>query len=87
MALHHPERLDMVVLLDGACYTSGTYGKEMFDLVSINPTDWFEVNFRTICSPKTDPQRVDEIAFDVRRYAREVAMNDIRAYAALDLRE
>lgn len=37
MALHHPERLDMVVLLDGACYTSGTYGKEMFDLVSINP--------------------------------------------------
>jgi pimeloyl-ACP methyl ester carboxylesterase len=87
MALHHPERLDMVVLLDGACYTSGTYGEEVFELVSINPIDWFEVNFRTICSPSTDLRRVEEIAFDVRRCAPEVAMNDIRAYAALDLRE
>jgi pimeloyl-ACP methyl ester carboxylesterase len=87
MALRHPEHLDMVALLDGACYTSGTYGEEVFDLVSINPTDWFEVNFRTICSPKTSPQRVEEIAFDVRRCAPEVAMNDIRAYAALDLRQ
>lgn len=87
MALHHPERLGMVVLLDGACYTSGTYGEDVFDLVSINPTDWFEVNFRTICSPETDPRRIEEIAFDVRRCAPEVAMNDIRAYAALDLRD
>jgi pimeloyl-ACP methyl ester carboxylesterase len=87
MALHHPERIAMAVLLDGACYTSGTYGEEVFDLVSINPTDWFEVNFRTICSPNTDPQRVEEIAFDVLRCPPEVAMNDIRAYAALDLRE
>ena len=59
----------------------------MFDLVSINPVDWFEVNFRTICSQSTDRQRVEEIAFDVRRCAPEVAVNDIRAYAELDLRE
>lgn len=87
MALHRPEQVAMVVLLDGACYTSGTYGEEVFEMVSINPIDWFEVNFRTICSLSTDPHRVDEIAFDVRRCAPEVAMNDIRAYAALDLRE
>lgn len=87
LTLRNPERIAMVVLVDGACYTTGTYGQELFELVSINPTDWFEVNFRTICSRKTSPQRVEEIAFDVRRCAPEVAFNDIRAYAALDLRE
>jgi pimeloyl-ACP methyl ester carboxylesterase len=85
MALHQPDRLQMVILVDGACYTSGTYGDDTFDLVSINPTDWFEVNFRTICSPKTDFERIQEIAFDVRRCAPEVAFNDIRAYASLNL--
>jgi pimeloyl-ACP methyl ester carboxylesterase len=87
LALRHPERIAAAILVDGACYTSGTYGEETFELVSINPTDWFEVNFRTICSPQTPQERVEEIAFDVRRCAPEVAMNDIRAYAALDLRE
>ena len=86
MALHRPEAVTAVFLVDGACYTSGTYGDEMFELVAINPVDWFEVNFRTICSRSTDPGRIEEIAFDVRRCAPEVAFNDIRAYAKLDLR-
>ncbi|MBB6453707.1 pyruvate dehydrogenase E2 component (dihydrolipoamide acetyltransferase) [Salirhabdus euzebyi] len=87
MALHKPESISMLVIVDGAAYTSGTYGEDVFELVSINPTDWFEVNFRTICSPTTDIARVEEIAFDVRRCSPEVAFNDIRAYAALDLRD
>lgn len=87
MALHQSYKISMVVLVDGAAYTSGTYGEEVFDLVSINPTDWFEVNFRTICSPVTEQQRVEEIAFDVRRCSPEVAFNDIRAYGLLDIRK
>jgi pimeloyl-ACP methyl ester carboxylesterase len=75
----------LAVLVDGACCTSGTYGDDVFELVSLNPTDWFEVNFRTICSPHTAPERIEEIAFDVRRCAPEVAFHDIKAYAALDL--
>ena len=87
VALHQPNLVNSVILVDGACYTSGTYGDDVFDLVSINPTDWFEVNFRTICSKMTDPKRIEEIAFDVRRCAPEVAFNDIRAYSKLDLRK
>ena len=87
MALKRPDAIYTLILVDGAAFTSGTYGEDVFDLVSINPTDWFEVNFRTICSPQTDQERVEEIAFDVRRCSPEVAFNDIRAYGALDLRD
>jgi pimeloyl-ACP methyl ester carboxylesterase len=74
-----------VVLVDGAAFTSGTYGDDVFELVSMNPAGWFEVNFRTICSKNTDPARIDEIAFDVQRCAPMVAYNDILAYGKFDI--
>lgn len=74
-----------IVLVDGAGFTNGTYNDEFFELVMLNATDWFEVNFRTICSPHTAQDRVDEIAFDVLRCAPSVAWCDIKAYSQLDL--
>lgn len=87
MALHRPEAIRAAIALDGAGFTNSTYNEDFFDLVSINPTDWFEVNFRTICSPNTARERVEEIAFDVLRCAPSVAWNDILAYSRLDLRD
>jgi pimeloyl-ACP methyl ester carboxylesterase len=87
MALHRPESVRAAVPLDGAGFTNSTYNEDFFDLVSINPTDWFEVNFRTICSPNTLRDRVEEIAFDVLRCPPAVAWNDIVAYSRLDLRD
>lgn len=84
-ALMAPARIAGVVPVDGAGFTNRTYNDDFFDLVKENPQDWFEVNFRTICSPSTPAARVDEIAFDVSRCAPEVAWNDIAAYARLDL--
>lgn len=87
MALHRPTAVRAAILVDGAGFTNRTYNEDFFDLVSINPTDWFEVNFRTICSKRTPQARVDEIGFDVLRCAPAVAWNDIIAYANLDLRD
>lgn len=87
MALHRPEAVRASIPVDGAGFTNRTYNEDFFDLVSINPTDWFEVNFRTICSPNTALERVEEIAFDVLRCAPAVAWNDIVAYSRLDLRD
>lgn len=84
-ALRDPSLVGGVVPVDGAGFTNRTYNDEFFNLVKENPQDWFEVNFRTICSPSTPTARVDEIAFDVSRCAPEVAWNDIAAYARLDL--
>jgi pimeloyl-ACP methyl ester carboxylesterase len=86
-ALREPARFAGVVPVDGAGFTNRTYNDDFFDLVRHNPQDWFEVNFRTICSPSTPAARVDEIAFDVSRCAPEVAWSDIAAYARLDLSE
>lgn len=86
-ALRAPDRVRLIVSVDGAGFTNRTYNDEFFDLVTVNATDWFEVNFRTICSPRTSVERVEEIAFDVHRCATEVAWNDIAAYARLDLRD
>lgn len=86
-AMAAPERVAGVVPVDGAGFTSGTYGGNIFELVRINPSDWFEVNFRMICSKRTHPGRVDEIAFDVQRCAPGVAYNDIVAYGRFDYSE
>ena len=87
MALRRRDAVRAAIPVDGAGFTNRTYNEDFFDLVSINPTDWFEVNFRTICSPNTLRARVEEIAFDVLRCAPTVAWNDIVAYSRLDLRD
>lgn len=84
--VHADKRIAGVVVVDGTGFTSGTYNDEYLDLVKINPLEWFEVNFRTICSPHTSQERVEEIAFDVSRCPAEVAWSDIVAYSRLDLR-
>lgn len=81
-----PDRLHAGVVVDGAGFTNRTYNDDFFSHVRINPGDWFEVNFREICSPRTPAGRVEEVAFDVRRCPPAVAWNDILAYARLDLR-
>lgn len=85
--VHADERIAGAVVVDGTGFTSGTYNDEYLNLVKLNPLDWFEVNFRTICSPHTAQERVEEIAFDVSRCPAEVAWSDILAYSRLDLRD
>ncbi|MGI6066824.1 MAG: alpha/beta fold hydrolase [Bacillota bacterium] len=87
IALKRPENTRLVVPVDGAAFTNGTYGAELFSNVAINTPDWMEINFRTICSKNTSPERVNEIAFDVQRCAPKVAYNDIYAYGNFSLRD
>lgn len=87
LALAHPDRVTALVLIDGTGCPSKAWGGDAFSIVSVNPVDWLEVNFRLICGPATDHARAEEIASDVRRCcAPEVALGDIAAFAKTDLR-
>lgn len=81
-----PERIAAVVMLDGTGCPSAAWGGSAFDLVAINPIDWMEVNFRLICGPSTDAERVDEISRDVLRCPPDVVQGDIKAFAKTDVR-
>lgn len=88
LALAYPNRVKALILIDGTGCPSKAWGGDAFQIVSINPVDWLEVNFRMICGPAAPPDRVEEIASDVRRCcAPEVALGDIGAFAKTDLRE
>ncbi|MET4491223.1 alpha/beta hydrolase [Bradyrhizobium sp. LA7.1] len=88
LALAYPDRVDALVLIDGTGCPSKAWGGDAFSVVSVNPVDWLEVNFRLICGPQTSPERAEEIASDVRRCcAPEVALGDIAAFAKTDLRD
>jgi len=89
VAANHPEMVKGVVCVDGAGYTAkGTvsYNDAILDMAELNPTEWFESNFRTLCGPNTSKERIEEIAFDVRKCAPEVAISDLRAFSSLDMR-
>jgi pimeloyl-ACP methyl ester carboxylesterase len=88
LALAYPDRVSALVLIDGTGCPSKAWGGDAFAVVSVNPVDWLEVNFRLICGPATSPQRAEEIASDVRRCcAPEVALGDIAAFAKTDIRD
>lgn len=88
VAASRPEMVRGIVCVDGAAYTlkqSVSYNDIILDMAELNPTEWFETNFRTLCGPGTDRERIEEIAFDVRRCAPEVAISDLRAFTSFDL--
>lgn len=82
-AIHLGDQVGMVVCVDGGGQTHGTYGDELLELVLANPADYFEENFRLICSPDTDSKRIAEIARDVTRCCPDVIYSDILAYSKL----
>lgn len=87
-AATNPELISGVVVVDGAAYTVNkivSYNNEVMELARLNPTDWFEGNFRTLCGSNTEEQRIKEIAFDARRCSPEVAIGDLTAYTSFDL--
>lgn len=86
LALRHPRLVSGLVILDGTGFAHGTYNDAYLSVINHNPSAWFEVNFRAICSLATPSERVEEIAFDVQRCPSAVAWHDIAAYARLDLR-
>jgi pimeloyl-ACP methyl ester carboxylesterase len=88
VAAAHPESIRAVVPVDGAAYTVKkivSYNDEVLELASLNPTDWFELNFRTLCGSNTAPERIEEVAFDARRCAPEVAFGDLTAFTSFDM--
>jgi len=88
VAAKEPKLISGIVVVDGAAYTVEkvvSYNNDVLDLAGINPTDWFECNFRTLCGSNTSLERIEEIAFDARRCSPEVAIGDLRAYTSFDL--
>lgn len=85
MLLDAPPEIAGAVIVDGTSYSRG-YTDEMLELVSIDPMQWLEINFRAICSRNSPPERVDEVAEGLGRCPESVAWNDMRAFAGLDLR-
>lgn len=86
-----PDRIGGIVLVNGTPYragaTTGYHNTYLVDLASINPTDWFEVNFTTLVGSRTEPGRAREIVREARRCIPEVAASDIRAFAGYQLEE
>ncbi|MCG5238326.1 alpha/beta fold hydrolase [Azospirillum doebereinerae] len=89
-AAQAPDRVAGLVLVDGAPYnvaaTSG-YNPILLDMARINPTDWFEVSFRTLLGSATPAGRGDEIVAEARRCIPEVAFTDIRAFSSYRLED
>lgn len=86
-----PERVGGIVLVNGTPYraasTTGYHNTYLVDLASINPTDWFEVNFTTLIGSRTEAVRAHQIVREARRCMPEVAASDIRAFASYQLDE
>lgn len=85
VALMAPERVRGIVAVDGGGETNRTHGGDLLKLVDVNPADYFEENFRRICSPATAVARVEEIAWDLTRCSPSVVYADIRAYSRLSV--
>lgn len=84
-ALNRPVAVRGVVSVDGGGETNRTHGGNLLELVDVNPVDYFEENFRRICSPSTPARRIEEIAWDVTRCSEAVVYSDIRAYSVLSV--
>lgn len=85
IALQQPQLASAVVVVDGGGETNRTHGGALLDLVGANPGEYFEENFRSICSPNTPQQIIEEIAWDVGRCHPKVVYSDICAYSKLSI--
>lgn len=87
--LNRPDQIIAVVPVDGAGMTLKevvSYSDELLDLITVNPYDYWETNFRALCGRNTSAEQKEIIAIEALRCPADVIYGDLRAYTSFDIR-
>jgi len=88
--LNRPDQILAVVPVDGTGMTlkkAVSYTDELLDLITVNPYDYWETNFRALCGEKTSIEKKEIIAIEALRIPADIIYGDLRAYTSFDIRD
>ena len=89
VGLNRPDQLKAAIALNGAGTTSMetvSYNDDILDLVTVNPSDFNETNFISLCGRETSAERKRIIGMEGKRNPADVIVNDLRAFISFDIR-
>jgi pimeloyl-ACP methyl ester carboxylesterase len=88
--LNRPDQIRVVVPLDGAGTTRKDavgYTDDILDLITVNPRDFWETLFISLCGQETSAERKRLIAIECMRLPTDVMLGDLRAFTSFDIRD